>query len=263
MPSPSYELRDLTFGYNGRTVLHGLTHSFAPGLVHGIVGPNGSGKSTLLDLMAGHHQAESGSVTLGEKAIESIPAQKRSQLMALVPQQTDFTFPFTVFDAVLMGRHPFIPRFARPTQDDLDKVNRAMATADIEHLAERTPDQLSGGERQRTVFARALAQDTPCLLLDEPTAHMDIRHGLATMAELQRMASEDGRTVITVLHDLNLAAGFCDRLIMLHRGRIHSSGAVADVLTSEHIEEVFAVRATVNQIPGDNGFVITYNTDQR
>lgn len=263
MPSPCLFLEGLSFGYNGTPVLHGLDHLFEPGLVHGVIGPNGSGKSTLLDLISGHLRPDHGTVRLGDTTVTELSPSALAREMALVPQQVDFHFPFTVFEVVLMGRHPHIPRFEHPSKNDLALVRRALDQTDLTRLADRPMGDLSGGERQRTVFARALAQDTPCLLLDEPTAHMDIRHELAAMTELNRLAREQGRTVITVLHDLNLAAGYCDRLLLLHKGRIHGHGPTGEVLTEAAIRAVFDVRARVTRTSDSATPVITYTPDQR
>lgn len=245
MANITYELQDVCFDYGNTRILHSLELTFEPGKLHAIVGPNGSGKSTLLDLMSGHRISTSGRITIGDKAISEHTSQELALLTALVPQEFDFNFPFSVREAVLMGRHPHIPRFSRPSIKDMSLVDMALKKTDTAHLADRILAELSGGEKQRTLFARALAQDTPALLLDEPTSSMDIRHALAAMTELKRLAREKNRTVITVLHDLNLAANFCDRIIMLNQGRIHSHGAVNETLTADTIHDVFGVHANV------------------
>jgi len=237
---------NLSFGYTQSPILRGLDLSFEPGTFHAIVGPNGSGKSTLLDLLTGHRPPDSGEVRLNDIPISSIAADELARLMALVPQETNFNFPFTVLDTVLMGCHPRIPRFARPSESDMAQVHAAMETMDLEQFSNRTIPELSGGERQRTVFARALAQATPCLLLDEPTSSMDIRHALAAMSHLGRLARTEKRTVIAVLHDLNLAATHCDHITILHKGRVYATGSPKDVLTMENIRTVFGVTAKVH-----------------
>lgn len=171
-------------------------------------------------------------------------------------QEFDFNFPFTVRESILMGRHPHIPRFSRATDHDLAVVALAMEATDTTKLADRVLADLSGGEKQRTMFARALAQTTPALLLDEPTSSMDIHHALGAMTELKRLAHEENKTVITILHDLNLAAQFCDRIVMLKLGQTYAAGNTEEVLTAETVSDVFAVRAEV--IKTSNGPTISY-----
>ncbi len=261
MDSVTYTISDLHFGYGKTNILHGLDLTFEPGTLHAIIGPNGSGKSTLLDLMAGYQTPSSGLVQLNGTAIHDHPAHQLARLAAMVPQRFDFNFPFTVFDAVLMGRHPHIPRFSRPSGGDLDMVRTALKKVDMIHLKKRTLAELSGGEKQRTVLARALAQDTPGLLLDEPTSSMDIRHALSAMFELKRLAHENGRTVIAVLHDLNLAAAYSDRIVILKNGQAHAAGNPADVLTPEMIQDVFGVAVTITRHPKSDGLSISYNIE--
>lgn len=256
MNNITYTLAGIEFSYGDTPVITGVDLDFKPGQLHAIVGPNGSGKSTLLDLMSGHLKPSAGSININGTPLTSFTPEKLAQTTALVPQEFDFNFPFTVQEAVLMGRHPHIPRFSRPSDTDLKLVERAMTTMDTANLAERILADLSGGEKQRTIFARALAQDTSILLLDEPTSSMDIRHALAAMSELKRLAHEHGCTVVTVLHDLNLAAAFCDRIVMLKAGQVHAQGNAADTLTVDTIADVFGVTAEV--IESSNGLTISY-----
>lgn len=245
MDSASFTVTALGFGYGKSPVLRDLDLTFEPGSLHGIVGPNGSGKSTLLALLAGHLAPDKGTATLDGVPTREYPASRLARRCTLVPQEPVANFPFTVFETVLMGRHPHIPRFAHPLKTDLNITEQALATMDLGHLRHRALADLSGGEKQRAVVARGLAQDTPALLMDEPTSSMDIRHALATMAELKRLARENGRTVITVLHDLNLAIRFCDQVVMLANGRAHAAGPVRETLTTANIETVFRVRASI------------------
>lgn len=257
MDSATIKTEFLGFGYTDTPVLRGIDLRFEPGMVHAIVGPNGSGKSTLLDLLSGHRLPTSGIVSINDIPVDAIRPRSLARLCALVPQELDMDFPFTVAETVLMGRHPHIPRFARPNAADRDIVSECTAAMDLGALEHRTLADLSGGERQRTAVARGLAQATPIILLDEPTSSMDIRHALATMTELVRLARAEHRTVITVLHDLNLAAAFCDRIVMLDSGSVHASGTVAETLTPETIETVFKVRATV--LETENGPHIAFS----
>ena len=244
MDSATFTLQDLGFAYRETPVLDNLNLEFAPAMVHGVIGPNGSGKSTLLGLLAGLLAPTSGAVRLNVEDVSDCPPSRLAGLCALVSQDQPLRFPFTVAETVLMGRHPHIPRFSRPAPHDMERVERALAAMDLIGLRDRAVADLSGGERQRTAVARGLAQDTPALLLDEPTSAMDIRHAMATMEELARLA-ETGRTVVAVLHDLNLAARYCDNLVMLDKGAVHAYGNVSRTLTPENIHAVFGVRAAV------------------
>jgi len=259
MDSLTYIIRNLHFGYSSTNVLRGIDLTFEPGKLHAIVGPNGSGKSTLLDILAGHRVPASGDVLINNIPISDHTPSALAKLTAIVPQEFDFNFPFTVFDTVLMGRHPHIPRFSRPSDVDIDMVQTALTTMDIAQLANRTLAELSGGEKQRTIFARALVQDTSCLLLDEPTSSMDIRHALSTMTELTRLAHE-GRTVIAVLHDLNLAASYCDRIIILDNGQMHKQGSIEETLTPETIQAVFGVTADITRKPQSDNLIISFDS---
>jgi len=258
MDNVTVSVRDLSFAYGNRPVLHGLNLEFQPGGFHAVVGPNGSGKSTLLALLAAHLSPSSGSVSFNGQDISSIGPAALAKQMALVPQETTFAFPFTVFETVLMGRHPHIPRFARPSEDDLRRVRRAMEVMDLTPLADRTMPELSGGERQRTVFARALAQDTPCLLLDEPTSSMDIRHALAAMTFLRDLAHSENRTVVAVLHELNQAANHCDSVTVLDKGAVRAAGTPGSTLTPETIGAVFGVTAHVINSGDSAPYIIHY-----
>jgi len=245
MDNVSFNLNNVSFGYADTPVLREIDLIFKPGMVHGVIGPNGSGKSTLLGLLSGHIFAQVGNVHINDTNLTNIAPADLARQCALIPQELDFNFPFTVRETVLMGRHPFIPRFARPGDSDIALVNSAMEKMDLDNLCHRVLADLSGGEKQRSVVARGLAQDTPALLLDEPTSSMDIRHALTTMAELKRLAHEERRTIIAVLHDLNLATRFCDRIVMLNAGTVHDEGMVTETLTPNAIKTVFNVDADV------------------
>nr|WP_287413061.1 ABC transporter ATP-binding protein [Pseudodesulfovibrio sp.] len=256
MHTATFTLNTVSFAYTDTPVLRDINLAFEPGHLYGIVGPNGSGKSTLLDLLAGHSSPTNGTVELNTTPVTSITPKTLARQCALVPQELDFNFPFTAFETVLMGRHPHIQRFARPSDKDLSIVEKSLKSMDLGDLKNRYMADLSGGEKQRTVVARGLAQNTSALLLDEPTSSMDIRHALTTMTELKRLSSEGNRTIVAVLHDLNLAAAFCDTLVILNKGRVHAHGSVETTLTPETINAVFRIQAHV--LNTDKGLHISY-----
>lgn len=241
----AYTLFEVSFGYTALPVLSRLDLSIASGKLTAVVGPNGSGKSTLLDLLAGYRSPQTGRIRFGDRRISDYPQMELARLIAVAPQEFGFKFPFTLREAVLMGRHPHVPRFSTPSAQDQDVVDMALQAMDLNALAHRPVSELSGGERQRTVMARTLAQQAPVLLLDEPTSSMDIRHALTLLQELKRLAGQEERTVIAVLHDLNLAASFADEIVLLKDGVVHAQGPVADSLTPENVRSVFGVGCAV------------------
>lgn len=240
-----YQIKDLSFAYGGPPVLEGLSLDILPGRFYGVVGPNGCGKTTLLDLMVGQRQPQAGAISFLGQELAAYPRRALARSLALVPQEMPLGFPFTVSETVLMGRHPHIPRFAAPGETDIEKVEQALAALELSPLRHKLVTELSGGERQRVVLARALAQDTPVLLMDEPTSHLDINHALAVLRVAEARVRQGGRTVLAVMHDLNLAAAFCDHLVFIKQGRLHAAGPTAKVLESGSLQEVFGVRARV------------------
>lgn len=243
--SDSLTLTDVRFAYEQAEVLAGVSLAIRPGEVVGIVGPNGAGKSTLLKLMAGLLAPQGGEIRLGDRPLGSIRPGERAKLAAFVPQESRFPFAFRALELVLMGRAPHLPAFGFESQRDVAIARAAMAKTDCEAFAARPIDALSGGERQRVILARALAQETPLLLLDEPTAFLDIRH----QAGLHRILAEENRrrgtTIVAAMHDLNLAAAFCSRIVMLAGGRVAADGSPASVFTAPIIRAVFDTEVAV------------------
>ncbi len=218
---------------------------FSQGRLYAVLGPNGSGKTTLLDLISGFRTPKNGRVLLDDTPVNQLSRRQAAQSISLVSQSYEVNFPFQVKEVVMMGRHPHIDRFARPDSHDRDRVAQVMEMTGITHLADRPVTQLSGGEKQRCAFARALCQDTPVLLLDEAFSSMDIHHTFHLMNLVKQAVLEKGKTVIAVLHDVNLAAGFSHDLVFLKQGRILAMGDTQTVLTQHHIESVFNVTSKV------------------
>jgi iron complex transport system ATP-binding protein len=220
-------------------ILHGISLAAGSGEVVGIVGPNGSGKSTTLRCVYRALRPSGGAVLLDGRDLLSTPLKESARRLAALTQDSHVEFDFTVTEVVAMGRLPHKGAFDHDTGHDRDLVVEALSRVDAGHLAARSFLTLSGGERQRVLIARALAQQPEVLVLDEPTNHLDIRHQLDVLA----LVRSTGLTVLTALHDLNLAAAYCDRVHVLDGGRVVAGGKPADVLTPDLVEAVFGVRA--------------------
>jgi iron complex transport system ATP-binding protein len=238
--------------------LHGIDFALHAGEVLGVVGPNGCGKSTLLRAVTGLLPLRGGEVTLGGERVENLAAMERARRCAVQPQVEAPLFDYTVGQFVLLGRHPHRAALALATEEDRTAVSRALSETDLAGFRERSIRALSTGEWQRALMARALAQEAPVLLLDEPAAHLDPGHRFAVHVLLRRLARERQRAVLCVSHDLNLAAEFCDRLMMLSDGRVRALGRPEEVLTAENLQAVFqcdALRVTPNPFTGRPGTV--------
>jgi len=215
------------------------------GNFYSIIGPNGSGKTTLLDLFSGFLKPDSGNITIDNTPIFHFSKKQLSKTIAIVSQDYAINFPFTVKDVVMMGRHPYIPRFSHPSKDDVDKVEDILKICGIHRLQDRKINELSGGERQRCVFARALCQDTPVLLLDEAFSNMDINHTLQMLQLVKQSVNKKDKIIISVFHDLNLASSWSDNILMLKKGKIQAFGKSDKILTEDSIKKVFGVRSIV------------------
>ena len=242
----SIEIRNLSFAYGARRVLDGVSLTVESGEMVGVLGPNGSGKTTLLKLLSGV-LAGRGAVKLAGRAIEGYSRTELSRLVAVVPQESEVHFPFTAAEIVLMARASHHGRLALEGGADLEAARRSMAETDTEPLADRWLHELSGGEKQRVMIARALAQEAEILLLDEPAAFLDLKHQLDAFALMRRLNAERGLTVVAALHDLNVAALFFPRLVLLSAGKIFRDGAPEDVLTADNIRAVYGVEVRVER----------------
>ncbi len=239
MPGLTLRLEQVGFAYAERPVVAAVDLQVAPGEVVGLIGPNGSGKTTLLRIISGVLGGYAGSVTLDGREVEGIPRRELARQVAVVPQESEAALPFTAREIVLMGRHAWAGGALFESRHDREIAGEALARAGAAALAGRSIRELSAGEKQRVIFARALAQEPGLLLLDEPTSFLDIRYQTELYDRVREVAATDGVSVLTVLHDLNLAAEYCDRICLLDRGRVHACGLTAEVLTYANLTAVF------------------------
>jgi len=245
----AYRLTGLEVRFGPRRVLNAIDLEVPEGSFLGILGPNGSGKTTLLRVLTGAIQPSAGSVMLRDRPLARYRATEVARLVGVVPQQFTLDFGFTVEEMVAMGRyaHPAGPRRGSLGGDtDQVAVSAALEATGMTELSGRLVTELSGGERQRALIAQTLAQETPVVLLDEPLNNLDLNHQLEIMQLLARLHAE-GRTIVVVLHDLNMAAQYCDDLVLLEAGHIAARGAPADILDPRLIMEVFRVRVAVHR----------------
>jgi len=240
-----FELNHISFNYADRRVIDDISLALVPGKFYGIIGPNGSGKTTMLDLLARHRLPDEGDISYQGKLLSSFSKKELSKKIALVPQNFYINFPFTVEQIVMMGRYPHIPRFSAPSADDLNILQSVMQLTEINEFANRYITELSGGERQRVVFARALAQDTPVLILDEATSNLDINFSINLLNIAEQRVRTNENTVVAVMQDINLAAGYCDYLIFMSGGKIATHGDTRSVLNPETLRAVFNIEAKV------------------
>ncbi|GAB0104337.1 ABC transporter ATP-binding protein [Nocardia sp. JMUB6875] len=240
---------NITLGYGERVIVDGLSVDIEPGLITTVIGPNGCGKSTLLRSLGRLLRPKSGRVLLDGKAISTMKTKDVARIVGMLPQTPVAPEGLTVADLVARGRHPHQSWLRQWSADDEAEVATALEQTGIADLAGRTLDELSGGQRQRAWISMALAQGTDILLLDEPTTYLDLAHSLEVLDLVDRLHDDLGRTVVMVLHDLNLAIRYSDRLIVMHAGRIVAQGLPADIITADLLREVFGLRAEVLEDP--------------
>jgi len=243
------ELDDVSLRYNHKTVLHNVSMKAAPGQILGLVGPNGSGKSTLIKGMAGVIDLFSGRILIDSHDIRTIKQDKLARLVATVPQSPVLPGAFTAFEVVLMGRTPYLGLLRYEGGKDLAITWQAMEVTHTQSFAERRVSEISGGERQRLVIARALTQQPKAMLLDEPTANLDINHQVEILNLVKSLCLEQSLTVIIALHDLNLAAQYCDWMVMLNGGKVYAEGTPVDILTAQNIKKVYGAEVCVYPHP--------------
>jgi len=253
---------ELSYGYaSGRErktfSLRDVTIDIPRGSLTGLLGPNGCGKTTLLRLLAGILTPQAGAVMLQGRPLADLPRREIARHIAIVPQETHPAFDYTVMEMVLMGRHPHLGVFELEGPHDLRLAHDALAATGTDHLAHRAYMTLSGGEKQRVVIASALTQASDVLLLDEPTASLDLGYQLDVASLLSQLNGERGVTMLLATHDLNLAASICDRLILMRDGRVAAQGATTEVLTPARVRDIYGVIADVRHHDGAGHLTVT------
>ena len=243
------QIRQVDFSYLDGLVLRGINLSIEAGEMVGLLGPNGSGKSTLLKLASGILNPNRGEVRLDDANLSQLRRKSVARCIAMVPQQFHISFAFTAKEVVALGRIPFLKAFTEESEADKRLIHDALELVGVNELSQRRFDELSGGERQKVVLAMALAQQPKLLLLDEPTAHLDITHQVEILELVRGLNAGRGLTVIAAMHDLNLASLYFDRLILLKEGRVLADGSPAQVLTEQMISEVFSASVKVEPHP--------------
>ncbi|MCX8117582.1 MAG: ABC transporter ATP-binding protein [Desulfobacterota bacterium] len=243
------DLRSIAFRYRKDWVLEEISFRIEKGEFLGVIGPNGSGKSTLLKLLCRVLTPQRGEVLINSIPLREMGRREIARRIAVVPQETYSLFPFRVIEIVLMGRSPYINHLLFESPGDLEIAKRAMEWTETLPVQNRLIDELSGGERKRVFIARALAQEPEVILLDEPTANLDIHHQADFLNLLLALNRERGLTIVMALHDLNIASEYCDRLVLLRNGKIYNMGHPAEVITREAIEEVYGCEVWVDEHP--------------
>ena len=243
------KLEQIGFRYNAHWVLKNISCDVREGEFLGLIGPNGSGKTTLLKVIDGILKPQEGEVRINGNSCKKIKRNILAKTIAVVAQDSQMIFPFSVHEIVLMGRAPHLNKWKFEGKEDFRIVRDALEMTDTVPLANRSMSALSGGERQRVLIARALAQQPQILLLDEPTAFLDIKHQIDFFDLIKRLNKINALTVIAVTHDINLASLYCDRIVLLQKGHIHSLGSPEEVITEKNIQEVYETHVTVDQSP--------------
>ncbi len=249
MADPVLAAVGLRCGYEEREVIRGVTLSLRQGEFVGLIGPNGAGKTTLLRALAGRMRADSGRVELRGEPIERIPRRQVARVLAVVPQISAAPFEFTVREVVAMGRTPHLGRLQGEREEDRAAIERALELTRTQDLAQRPVTELSGGEFQRVVVARALAQEAPLMLLDEPVSHLDIGHQVEIFDLLLRLNREEARTILCISHDLNLASRYCSRIVAIAQGVVAAEGPPESVITEEEIGRLYGCEVHVDRGP--------------
>ncbi len=234
------KIKHLFFSFGGRNILDDISLNYGAGLVHGLIGPNGSGKTTLLKNICRIYNPAAGIIELSGLDCQTLDRRRLSSLVSLVPQNPKVSFPITVYELVKMGRYPHLKRFQALSDYDLKVVEAALRATNTESLRDRSVTELSGGEAQLVLIARALATEARLILLDEPTASLDVGNSLAIM-ELLLELKKQGKTILVSVHDLNQARRFCDTITILKDGKVYYFGPAVKALSKASLEDVFRV----------------------
>ncbi len=233
------KMDNVTLGYRRIAVVKGITLQMKPGNMTGLVGPNGCGKSTIIKALSRVIPPFSGRILLNERDISRIPRRDLACLLGVVPQIPLLPSNFTAFEIVLMGRNPHLGLLQYERPKDFAIAWQAMEKTSIQHLAQRKINELSGGEIQCVVIARVLAQETEAILLDEPTANLDIGRQIEVLDLMKSLCQKDNHTIVVALHDLNLAVQYCDRLVLINNGQVHAEGTPGEVINADNIIQVY------------------------
>lgn len=246
---PELAVKNLDVFYGPRQILHAVNFHVESGAIYGVLGPNGSGKTTLIKAMSGVVRPRAGEIHLNGDRLDRMPHQKLARTVAVVPQITRIEFSFTAFEVAAMGRNPYQGRIGFDSIEDEKIVVESMKDTDCLHLKDRVFNELSGGEAQRVILARCLAQKCRLLLLDEPTSHLDIKYQSEIFHLLRRLRRDREITILISTHDLNLAAMFCDRVLLIKDGQRAAEGQPAAVITDESVRSVFSASVQVTLDP--------------
>jgi len=257
------EMQNVTLAYGQRSVLRELSLQVYQGELLGLVGPNGCGKTSIIKALSRVLTPESGRILLDGKELNGIARNELAKIIGVVPQNPSLPDTFTVFEVVILGRNPHLGLFNGETARDMAVVWQAMERTGITHLAKRRIGELSGGEKQRVTIARVLAQEPRVILLDEPTANLDISQQMDILDLITGMCGEKNTAGLIAIHDLNIAAQYCTRIIMLKNGQIHGEGIPSEVITAENVREVFGADTTVYAHPENNLPMVLPNTAGR
>ena len=249
---PSIYVNNLSHSFGETLVLKNISFQVPQRDFFIIIGPNGSGKTTLMKVISGILKPQNGELKILNHPIDQYHRKALARTIAFVPQMTFADFPFTVTEIVLMGRSPYLGILGLEQENDLEVANQAIAFTGLEHLAHRKLDQLSGGEQQRVYIARAICQEPDIILLDEPTASLDLAYQVRIMDLMEKLKTEKGITVVMVSHDVNLAAMYADHLMLLHKGQVVCQGLPDEVLTYKTLEETYGCTLLVDESPLGN-----------
>jgi iron complex transport system ATP-binding protein len=249
---PSINVKNLSHSFGEALVLKNISFQVPQRDFFIIIGPNGSGKTTLMKVISGILKPQNGELKILNRPIDQYHRKALAKTIAFVPQMTFADFPFTVTEIVLMGRSPYLGILGLEQENDLEVANQAIAFTGLENLAHRKLDQLSGGEQQRVFIARAICQEPDIILLDEPTASLDLAYQVRIMDLMEKLKTEKGITVVMVSHDVNLAAMYADHLMLLHKGQVVCQGLPDEVLTYKTLEETYGCTLLVDESPLGN-----------